>query len=136
MIPWTPGPMTATREPRRMEEGFMFLKREIRIRAAIALVAVLALVSAAPAGAAGWSGWGDAREWSGGIVPRVLSWLGLDPDTVLPKCDHGSSIDPNGCPNAAYKTGRTKADHGASIHPNGLLTKSDQGSQIDPNGQR
>lgn len=115
----------------------MFLKRETRTGAAVALVAVLALASAAPAGAAGWSGWGDAREWSGGIVPRVLSWLGLNPIPVVsPQCDHGSSIDPNGCPNAAYKAGGTKTDDGASIDPNGWRTKSDHGSQIDPDGQR
>jgi hypothetical protein len=107
----------------------MFLKKETRIGAAVALVAVLALGLAAPAEAAGWSGWGDAREWSGRIVPYVLSWLGLSLDlAVSPKCDHGSSIDPNGCPRAI------KADDGAHIDPNGLLTKSDQGSQIDPNG--
>src|SRR5690348_10383776 len=107
----------------------MFLKKETRIGAAVALVAVLALGLAAPAGAAGWSGW-DAREWSGGIMPRVLSWLGLGQDSATSsKCDHGSSIDPDGCPRAV------KADDGSQIDPNGWLTKSDHGSQIDPNGQ-
>ncbi len=97
----------------------MFLKREIRIGAAVALVAALALASAAPAGAAGWSGWDEAREWSGGIVPRVLSWLGLGPITVLPKCDHGSSIDPNGCPRATAPMDSTLAKDGSQIDPNG-----------------
>jgi hypothetical protein len=107
----------------------MFLKRETRIGAAVALVAVLALVSAAPAGAVGWLGWGEAREWSGGLVPRVLSWLEIGSGSmVLPKCDHGSSIDPNGCPR--------KSDHGSQIDPNGWRTKADDGSQIDPNGHR
>jgi hypothetical protein len=108
----------------------MFLKKETRIGAAVALVVVLALTPAAPAGAAGWSGLGGAREWSGGIVPRVLSWLGLGPSPVLPKCDHGSSIDPNGCP----RVDGARADDGSQIDPNGWLTKSDQGSQIDPDG--
>lgn len=108
----------------------MLLKREIRTGAAVALVAVLALGLAAPAGASGWTGWGDAREWSGGIVPSILSWLGLGPASVIfPKCDHGSSIDPDGCP----KTGGAKADQGSSIDPNGL--KADDGPHIDPNGQ-
>lgn len=115
----------------------MFLKRETRIGATAALLAVLALASAAPAGAAGWSGWEEAREWSSGIVPRVLSWVGLGPaSAVSPKCDHGAHIDPNGCPNTVYKAGSTKAYDGASIDPNGWRTKSDQGSQIDPDGHR
>jgi hypothetical protein len=98
----------------------MFLKKETRIGAAVALLAVLALASAAPARAAGWSGWGEAREWSDGIMPRVLSWLGLGPNSVvLPKCDHGAHIDPNGCPNAGDRLESTKADDGASIDPNG-----------------
>jgi hypothetical protein len=112
----------------------MFLKREIRIGAAVALVAVLALASAAPAGAAGWSGWGEAREWSGEIVPRVLSWLGLG--SAFPKCDDGASIDPNGCPKAVP----SKCEQGSQIDPNGCPgimdgAKADDGSQIDPNGQ-
>lgn len=96
----------------------MFLKKETRIGAAVALMAVLALTSAAPAGAAGWSSW-ETREWSDGIVPRVLSWLGFGPTTALAKCDHGSQIDPNGCPNAAYRAGSMTTDDGSQIDPNG-----------------
>ena len=112
----------------------MFFKREIRLGAAVALVAMLALATAAPAGASGWSGWDEAREWSGGIVPRVLSWLSLGRlgSVISPKCDHGASIDPNGCPNASYKTGGMTVEDGASIDPNGW--RGDDGSQIDPNG--
>lgn len=114
----------------------MFLKTEIRIGAAAVLVAVLALASAGPAGAAGWSDWGDAREWSGRIVPRILSWLGLGPTPMaLPKCDQGSQIDPNGCPKAT-KASRTKADHGPSIAPNGWRTELDHGFRPNHKGQR
>jgi hypothetical protein len=92
-----------------------------RVGTAVALAAVLVMVLAAPAGAAGWAGWGEAREVTGGLLPRVLGWLGLapQPGTVL-KCDgdQGPHIDPNGCPKAAPKP----------------VLMCDQGSSIDPNG--
>ena len=78
-----------------------------RAGAAVALAAVLVLVVAAPAGAAGWGGRSEARELAGGLLPRVLAWLGLAPDQgAALKCDQGSSIDPNGCPKAAGERGR------------------------------
>lgn len=94
-----------------------------RIGAAVALAAVLVMVLAAPAGAAGW-GWGEEKIWSGGFFQHVLTWLGLDPSSVVTaKTNQGSQIDPNGAPNL----------------PNGamLLMKSDatdRSASIDPNG--
>ncbi len=90
----------------------MFLKRETRLGAAAVLVAVLSLSSAAPAGALGM---GESWDWSARIVPRVLDWLGLG-WAGGPKCEHGSQIDPDGCPK---DRSAAKADHGSQIDPNG-----------------
>src|SRR6186997_3730657 len=76
-----------------------------RFGAAVALTAVLILGLAAPAGAKDWGGWSEAREWAGGLLPRVLGWLGVLKD--------GSSIDPNG----SKAMGVSK--DGLSIDPNG-----------------
>ena len=43
--------------------------------------------------------WEGARGWAGGLLPRVMAWLGIASDT--PKCDYSGSIDPNGCPKKA-----------------------------------
>ena len=92
---------------------------------ALTLTAVLALAWAPPAQAAGWTDWRDqGRELAAGLVARVLDRLGLAPhsSSIMVKCgdsDHGSSIDPNGCPKA-------------SVAP--VLKCGDQGSVIDPNG--
>jgi len=83
-----------------------------RVGAAIALAAVLALGLAAPAGARDWGGWSAAREWAGGLLPRVLVWLGLTPDPNASLKD-GLAIDPNG----SKAMGVLK--DGASIDPNG-----------------
>jgi hypothetical protein len=78
------------------------------VGAAVALAAVLAMVLATPAGAVGWPGWGEARELASAWLPRVFGWLG-SPDSgaaapkPVSKCDHGLSIDPNGCPKAVPK---------------------------------
>lgn len=88
------------------------------------------MILAAPAGAAGW---GEVRFWAGGLYQHVLAGLGFAPSWAPNQgieCDHGSQIDPNGCPKA-----------GASIDPNGARTASatsgettDHGLSIDPNG--
>ena len=96
----------------------MFRRGKNRIGAAVALAAVLALVLAAPAGAAGWAGWGEARELARTWLPRVFDWLGSPDSGAILKCDHGGSIDPNGCPKAAPKP-VLKCDQGGSIDPNG-----------------
>ena len=75
---------------------------------------------------------GGREEWADVLYRQVTAWLGVAPiqgPGALPKCDQGSSIDPNGCPKAL-------GDQGASIDPNGVRFSGavDQGSQIDPNG--
>jgi hypothetical protein len=83
------------------------------VGAAVALTAVLALGLAAPAGAKDWGGWSEAREWAGGLLPRVLVWFGLTPGSN-PSLKDVCSIDPNGCP----KTMGVSKDEPA-IDPNG-----------------
>jgi hypothetical protein len=63
---------------------------------------------------------------------RVLRWLGVTPmQKSAPTCDHGSSIDPNGCPKALGG-----GDHGMRIDPNGTTrAAADAGMGIDTNGQ-
>jgi hypothetical protein len=126
------GQWRSVREPRWMKEEGMFRRNKNRVGAAVALAVVLALVLTAPAGAAGWPVWGDAHTWTGGFLPRVLAWLGLaESRGTAPTCDHGSSIDPNGCAKAT-------SDKGSSIDPNGATstgsTSADKGSSIDPDG--
>jgi hypothetical protein len=110
----------------------MFPRNKNRIAAAVVLTGALALVSVAPAGAAGWPDWGDAHVWVDRLLPRALAWLGLaNSHSSTPTCDHGASIDPNGCPKAAV-------NHGASIDPNGAAStdgvSADKGLSIDPDG--
>jgi hypothetical protein len=76
-----------------------------RVRAAVTLTAVLALGLAAPAGAKDWGGWSEAREWAGGLLPRVLGWLGVGSDAAV---KDGAHVDPNGGPK-----------DGPAIDPNG-----------------
>jgi hypothetical protein len=83
-----------------------------RVGAAIALAAVLALGLAVPAGAKDWGGWSAAWEWTGGLLPRALGWLGYSPNSAVLKCDQGTSIDPNACPKGVSKDG-------PAIDPNG-----------------
>ena len=112
-IPWSPEPIPAY--VRATGEGGMGMFRrggKKRVGAAIALAAVLALGLAAPAGARDWGGWSAAREWAGGLLPRVLVWLGLTPDPNASLKD-GLAIDPNG----SKAMGVSK--DGASIDPNG-----------------
>jgi len=106
----------------------MFSRGKNRVAAAVALTVVLVMVVAAPAGAVGWRVQGEERGWVGGLVQQVFAWLGIPPiSSPALSCEHGSSIDPNGCPKGL--------DHGASIDPNGLTSSgTDHGSQIDPNG--
>lgn len=100
-----------------------------RVGAAVALAAVLALGLAAPAAAKDWGGWSEAREWTGGLLPRVLGWLGYASNSaVIQKCDQGTSIDPNGCP----KTMGVSKD-GPAIDPNG--GPKAMGTQEAPSGR-
>jgi len=98
----------------------------------LAVVMVLSLGS--PLAAAGWempARWSSSGEFLRDFT-RVLHWLGVTPaQKSAPTCDHGSSIDPNGCPKAL------NGDRGASIDPNGLIRAAvDHGGSIDPNGLR
>jgi hypothetical protein len=123
--------MTASAHATTMKEEGMFPKNKNRVGAAVALAVVLALVLTAPVGAAGWPVWEDAHVWVDRLLPRALSWLGLaDSRSTVPTCDHGSSIDPNGC---------SKADHGSSIDPDGAAVSTvgasvGKGLSIDPDG--
>lgn len=106
-------------------------------RRAVTLAVVLALFLGGPLAAASWerpAKWmGPGDFLSGGIVARILVWLGVTPAPAgVPKCEVGSSIDPNGCPQA--QVGKI----GGSIDPNGApdtyLTTTDRGGSIDPDG--
>jgi hypothetical protein len=111
----------------------MLRKKTNRLGAALILAAVLAVTTlAVPVGAAERSGRGEALEQIlGGLLPRLLGWLGLTPVPGSPKCDHGSSIDPNGCP-------KSDGERGSSIDPNGLHAaapaEGEHGASIDPDG--
>jgi hypothetical protein len=99
--------------------------------AALAVVVVLSLGS--PLAAAGWEM--PARWMGSGFLKdftRVLNWLGVAPTLKsTPTCDHGMSIDPNGCPKALGG-----GDHGMGIDPNGAnRAAADGGMSIDPNGR-
>jgi hypothetical protein len=89
-----------------------------RVGAAVALAAVLAMAQATPAGAAPWGSFGEVREITSGFLPRVLAWLGFSPDrSASVKCDHGSTIDPNGCPKAAGDALPASVTGGARVVP-------------------
>lgn len=110
----------------------MLRKEKNRLGAALVLATVLAVTPAVPVGAAERSGRGEAWEQIlGGLLPRLLGWLGLAPDPGSRKCDHGAAIDPNGCP-------KSDGERGASIDPNGLEAaapaEGEHGLSIDPNG--
>src|SRR6185312_5822937 len=78
----------------------------------LAVVVVLSLGS--PHAAAGWempARWMDSGDFLRDFT-RVLHWLGVtSAETSTPTCDHGSSIDPNGCPKVLKG--------GSNIEPNG-----------------
>jgi hypothetical protein len=101
----------------------MFLReRKNRVGAAVALAAVLAMALAVPAGAAPWGGFGEAREIVSGFLPRVLAWITPAPKPGILKCDHGATIDPNGCPKAAgvfpaVGRGGMRSNDGSRIAP-------------------
>ncbi|HSS48997.1 MAG TPA: hypothetical protein VLX28_08620 [Thermoanaerobaculia bacterium] len=99
--------------------------------AALAVVVVLSLGS--PLAAAGWempARWMDSGDFLKDFT-HILNRLGFTPTLkTTPTCDHGGSIDPNGCPKAL------NSERGSSIDPNGALRAvADQGSSIDPNGR-
>jgi len=106
--------------------------RKNRVVAAVALTAVLSLALAAPASAAGWGGWSQARELAGGLLPRVLAWLGVAPQqpvSALSCNDDGLHVDPNG--------GCTKAAAGPGLSPSrSAWTRNVQAQQGSSNGQR
>jgi hypothetical protein len=115
----------------------MFLRGKNRVGAAV-VAAALAMALAAPAGAAGWDGFGGAWELTGGFLPRVLGWLGFSPiPSAVLKCDHGSTIDPNGCPKASgvipgpIPSAVLKCDQGSTIDPNGGCSKARGGLRPD-----
>lgn|GEM_PF-2479375 len=96
----------------------------------LAVVVVLSLGS--PHAAAGWempARWMDSGDFLRDFT-RVLHWLGVtSAETSTPTCDHGGSIDPNGCPKAL------NGERGSSIDPKGALRAvAGHGSSIDPNG--
>ena len=114
----------------------MFRMDTNRRVAALAVVVVLSLGS--PLAAAGWempARWTDSGDFLRNFT-RVLTWLGVTPTLKgTPTCDHGGSIDPNGCPKALV------GDHGSSIDPNGAhgavsnaRATTDAGMGIDPKG--
>lgn len=99
-------------------------------RRVAALAVIVALVVVSPLAAAGWdlpARWESAEGFFMDGFTRVLAWLDVKP--VLksaPPCDHGGSIDPNGCPKALVGA------QGASIDPNGATTG--RSLSIGPNG--
>ena len=93
-----------------------------RDRRVAALAVVAALSLGGPLAAAGRetpAGRVSSGDFlSGGIVTRVLTWLGVTSVTEgTPSCDHGSSIDPNGCPKTVRKD--ATSDPEVTIGPNG-----------------
>ncbi|HSK76340.1 MAG TPA: hypothetical protein VLQ45_07750 [Thermoanaerobaculia bacterium] len=91
----------------------MAQRRGGRLAAGLAATLLLALAPGAQAQARPAAGW--EALWT-----RLAAWMErLAPENApAAKCDHGSSIDPNGCPRptAAVPEG---GDHGLSIDPNG-----------------
>lgn len=102
----------------------------------VAVLAVTLVVSlGSPLAAAGWempARWTSSGDFLKGIT-RVMNWLGVPALETEPKCERGSSIDPNGRCSKALS-----GDHGSSIDPNGARYRTgattDGGMGIDPNG--
>lgn len=72
-------------------------------------------------------------EVVGAMIGRLLArWKALqlrERNSMQKECEHGPSIDPNGCPLAT-----TTYEALPMIEPEGNNTSSEQGPSTDPNG--